>query len=83
MLVICILVPIIEGATAGPEAAFVVPAPIVRMLPPCQMQEPRKGHEMTTSVGKQDFELLVSIGAREPHALHTQIDRHGVGARLM
>lgn len=31
---------------------------------------------MTSGVGEEDFELLVSVRAGEPNPLHTQVDRH-------
>lgn len=63
VLVVGVLVPVIQGPAAGPEAALVVPAPVVRVLPPGEVQEAGKCHEMATRVGKEDLEFLVGIRA--------------------
>lgn len=63
VLVVGVLVPVVQGPAAGPETALVVPAPVVRVLPPGEVQEAGQRHEMTTRVGKEDFEFLVGIWA--------------------
>lgn len=79
VLVVGVLVPVVQGPAAGPETTLVVPAPVIRMLPPSEVQETGQRHEMTTRVGKEDFEFFVCIWAREAHPLHTQVDRHDDG----
>lgn len=79
VLVVGVLVPVVQGPAAGPETALIVPVPVIRMLPPGEMQEAGQRHEMTTRVSEEDFEFLVCIWAREAHPLHTQVDRHDDG----
>lgn len=73
-----VFVPVVESAAACPEAAFVVPAPIVRMFPPGEMQKAWERHEVATCVCEDNFELLIGVGAREANPLHTKINRHDV-----
>lgn len=63
VLVVGVLVPVVQGPTAGPETALVVPAPVVRVLPPGEVQEAGQRHEVATRVGEEDFEFLVGIWA--------------------
>lgn len=42
------------------------------------MEEARKFHQVSTCVGKEDFELFAGVRAGEAHSLHAEIDRHGV-----
>lgn len=63
VLVVRVLVPVVQGSSARPEAALVVPAPVVRVLPPGEVQEPGQRHEVAACVGEEDFELFVSVWA--------------------
>src|SRR6516164_1673521 len=60
VLVIGRHVPILERLLAGPETHFVEPSRIVRMDPPCQMQEARQRFQMTPHIREQHLELLVA-----------------------
>src|ERR1700747_3049011 len=70
--------PVLERLLAGPEAHFVEPGRIVRMDPPCQMQEARQRLQMAPHIREQHLELLVTVGARKSHALHALVNRHGM-----
>src|SRR6516164_7785516 len=78
VLVIDRHVPVLKRLLAGPETHFVEPSRIVRMDPPCQVQEARQRFQMTPHIREQHLELLVAIGTRESHALHALINRHGI-----
>src|SRR6516165_40819 len=78
VLVIDRHVPVLERLLAGPEAHFVEPGRIVRMDPPCQMQEARQRLQMAPHIREQHLELLVAVGARKSHTLHALVNCHGM-----
>src|ERR1700731_4820887 len=76
MLVIGVHVPVLERLLAGPEADLVVPAGILSMDPPCEMQETGQTLQMLAHIGEDVFEFFVAAAAGKAHPLHTQIDGH-------
>lgn len=76
VLVVGVLVPVVEGASAGPEAALVVPGAIVGVLPPGQVEEAGEGHEVAAGVGEEELELGIGVGTGEADSLHAEIDGH-------
>ena len=81
VLVIDRHVPVLERLFAGPETHFVEPGRVVRMDPPCQMQEARQRLQMAPDIREKRLELLIAIRARKSHALHALVNRHWIPHR--
>jgi hypothetical protein len=58
VLVVRVHMPVFQGFEAGPETDFVVPARIVGMHPPCQMQKAGKFLQVVAHVGGHHLKFL-------------------------
>ena len=76
LLVVVVHVPGNQGFEAGPQADLVVPARVLWMDPPRQVQKPRQRLQLRADFRKEQLELRVAVRTGEPNSLHTLINSH-------
>jgi len=62
LFVVVVHVPGFEGFQAGPQTDLVIPARVLRMDPPGQVQKPRQRLQLRANFRKEQFELRIAVG---------------------